>query len=458
MKFFSLPSKLQTILFSALLITSIFFLFLFPVRTTTTIWNGYRVLSCDLSIEENQVTNLLDSLNIHDYVSQSSSMLKSYNTFIPVHPLIEKANYNRLSWFIDVDNNVRYFYIPDSTNLSIKIKKAFSDITKFWNLEDSVGFTSIPVILTLVLICMLLIIPGNRLVRLIIVLPSILLSWSLNTFFGYITAICSVIFISFFGILLPDSKIELLPAQKTQRIRNHPELILSSIILFIFSGIGGLHSILLTFFSLIASLSLIIILKTIHLYIINALAKKRLHKKFTPIAMHPQTIKALHSKKFFILSSSLFLFFVLIGFPFFINLTKTAVSTNKTFLRELCIPSPTGYNDVVGFTVSGFKKSRENKSAINLPDLGDYVSLQWQLEAAPWVKIGEPVTDPQEGSFIEIFEYSMQDNGMLISTVTGSLTFNNRFISKVLDSNLTPLEQMLQKQGRFVSAHIMRLQ
>ncbi|HKL87182.1 MAG TPA: hypothetical protein VJ861_12695, partial [Treponemataceae bacterium] len=266
---------------------------MFPVRTTTTIWNGYRVLSCDLSIEENQVTNLLDSLNIHDYVSQSSSMLKSYNTFIPVHPLIEKANYNRLSWFIDVDNNVRYFYIPDSTNLSIKIKKAFSNITKFWSLEDSVGFTSIPVILTLVLICMLLIIPGNRLVRLITLLPSILLSWSLNTFFGYITAICSVIFISFFGILLPDSKIELLTTQKTQRIRNHPELILSLIILFVFSGIGGLHSILLTFFSLIASLSLIIILKTIHFYIINALAKKRLHKKFTPIAMHPQTIKAL---------------------------------------------------------------------------------------------------------------------------------------------------------------------
>lgn len=455
MKFFSIPSKIQPVFFSVLLLASIFVLLFFPVRTTSSIWNGYRVLACDLELEEIHVTNLLDSVGIKDYVSQSRSMLKSTNTFIPVHPLIEKANHNRANWFINSEYNLRYFYIPDSATLYTKIHKAFSSTTSFWNLEQSVSFTYIPILLTLFLIFISFFIPGNRFKRFIIVLPSVLLSWSLNTFFGYGAAISSTIFITFFGLLLPHNKIELLPMQKAQRMRNHPELIVLAIFIVGFSGIGGLRAIILTFLSLVSSFSVGMIFKIIHSRRNSRQAKKRLHKKFTPLAMHPHTIKALHSKNFFIVSGLIFLFFILIGFLFFLHATKSTVAIHKTIPQELCIPSPSGYNDHAEFTVSGFRKSRKSKDSTNLPDLGDYISLQWQLETAPWVKIGETKQDPDEGSCVEMFEYTILENGILIPSVTGNITFDNSFISSVLGSKLTPLEKMLQKQGRFVSAHIM---
>lgn len=455
MKFFSIPSKIQPVLFSLLLLTSIFILLFFPVRTTSSIWKGYRVLSCDLELEEIYVTNLLDSVGIKDYVSQSRSILKSTNTFIPVHPLIEKANKNRVNWFINSEYNLRYFYIPDSAILQTKIEKAFSNTSSFWNLEQSVGFTYIPILLTLFLIFISFAIPGNRFKRFMLVLPSVLLSWSLNTFFGYGAAISSTLFITFWGLLLPHNKIELLPMQKAQRIRNHPELIVMALFIVVFSVIGGWSSIILTFLSLVSSVSIGMIFKLIYLRRNSNQAKKRLHQKFIPLAMHPHTIKALHSKNFFIVSGLIFLLFILIGSLFIMQETKSPVALHKTIPQELCIPSPSGYNDHAEFTVSGFRKSRKSKDSTNLPDLGDYISLQWQLETAPWVKIGEIKQDPDEGSFVEMFEYTIQENGILISSVTGNITFDNSFISGVLNSKLTPLEKMLQKQGRFVSAHIM---
>jgi hypothetical protein len=127
--------------------------------------------------------------------------------------------------------------------------------------------------------------------------------------------------------------------------------------------------------------------------------------------------------------------------------------------KGLYLPVPTRYTDTVGWTTKAFSELEQirGESQEELPDLGSLITWVWNTLVFPYYSLNAPNhrTPPEPGMIVSMPLYSVTDS-LIVGTETPVYVFDDAFIAEVIDKAIdgmieTPIEQVLKKQGQFVT-------
>ncbi len=174
--------------------------------------------------------------------------------------------------------------------------------------------------------------------------------------------------------------------------------------------------------------------------------------------MHPQTVYRKHYLNrtlLMTLSGVLLVSGSITSFMFLAGTRKSAFPSEG----QLFLPAPSRYTDETGFTPETFEAFLKIRDGSPLPDLSDFLAVQWKMAIFPWTDYRNRLYPPAVGEQMVVYDYLFDEQqGRLMPMPRVVAEFDREFIRNTLAQKSTPLERMLLKQGRFVSGRITRHQ
>ena len=436
-------------------LSGVLILALFPLHTSFSVWKGYRVLTVSPADNEQDVFTRLSKSGIVDYATESNSLLGGVAKEAPVEPFLADINRIRSSWFVNPDQNLRYFFIRDTSFLDKKVQKAFTGSKNFWYLEETGGFTLIPCILSLCLLTAGLLCSKNRFYQVFCSVPSILLTLSYNRTSGFLAALFFLLTIILTARVLDFHDVQLTQYQIRYRIRRYFYFFIPVPLAMLFAFHDGIHAGLLVSATLFSAVAAIIPAHITVRAINEAIEKQRLHPRFIPAVMNQKARSGFLPDKRIAGCILLTAVFALTGTVLF---SFKAPAKEIHAGRELYIPAPSGYTRHTGFDLAGYTELVSARQGAALPDLGDFLAAQWNIRTYPWRRLQDPITTPAAGSSVDYVWYSVDRNGIISGKSKTMYVFDTGFIRKTLSSDVPQLEKMLIRQDRYVTVNLTRLQ
>lgn len=438
-------------------IASVLVMLLFPIRSTNTAWKDYRILAVTPPDHEMEIVARLGSAGIGEMVTESNSMLPRGNPLSPIQPFIDEANRMRCSWFTDPDTGLRFLFLPDEPNLEQRIQPALATLPLSWYLEGTSSFFLFLLAPPLLLLAAGLFVQKNRLSGVLSALPAILLAFSWNNPPGMISAsfmICTAIAVS---DVLGSGHFEITGLQRLIRLKKNPLLFIPVLFALIIAFFSGTRALFLFLATLVASVAFILLR-----YIVPAMPFFTAYRtrssgyRFRCVPMHPQTV---YRGGYFNMAVLMPLFVILVvsgsitAIMFFSGFQKSAFPAEE----QLFLPAPSRYTDETGFTPETFEAFLQVRDDPSLPDLADFLAVQWKMTIFPWTDYRNRLYPPAVGEQMVIYDYLFDEQqGRLMPMPRVVAEFDREFIRSTLARKSTPLEEMLLRQGRFVSGRITR--
>lgn len=430
---------------------------LFPVHTTDTCWKEYRILAVSPPDHEQELVTRLSTAGIGHIVTESNSMLPRGNPLSPVQPFIDEANRLRSRWFYNPESGLRFFFVPDTPHLERVIESAFASQPVSWYLEGTASFFLLLLVPPLLLIAAGLFVQKNRLAGVLGSVPAVILAGTWNTMAGMTGAsliVCTVIALS---DVLHEGSFELTGPQRVERVKRNPFLFSPVLVALVIALFNGGHSFALFFMAILATGSVFLLVYLVPAVPVFSEYLGLLHRRrFRCVPIHPHTLyRSGHVNRSMIVILAGVL--ILSGAPSAI-LSSTG-SGKSSFSGEECLylPIPAGYTDQVGFTPETFESFLRIRSDSELPDLADFLAVQWKMTIFPWTDYRNRLYPPAVGEQMVVYDYLFDEQqGRLLPMARVVAEFDREFIKKTLAGNTTPLEKMLLEQGRFVSGRITR--
>lgn len=442
------------LLAAAVFCAGIFALCSFPLYTIHKIWKDYRVLVVSLSESETDIVSRLKSKGIVDIVTAMNSMLLNTNQEAPIEPFLPTINAERTGWFINTEHNCRYLFLRDQPFLTAKTAESFSGTDFFWVLEKTGGMNPLPPLFVIIVFLAGLFFVKNRLFQIAGGCSFILLAISCNRPSGFFAAILFL----YTGILLADHFERqcgtLTGKQLISRLLADRVILILLLAALVAGFSGGFQAGFLSIAALAVSLSGVSLFGALRRFVVILRNKQRLHPIFIPVHIRQSDLPASLKKKT-ILGISTLVPVLLISGTLALNTGNRQMETQ--FGKDLYIPAPSGYTDHSGFTIESYTDWVTMKSAAGLPDLGDFVSVQWHIQTFPWRRLQTPTEKPDRDSTAEYPDYVIDEKGIISEKNRIMAKFDTDFIRKTLSSDSTPLEKMLLRQNRFVTVNLMRL-
>lgn len=412
-------------------------------------WKGWRILACPASISEAAVTDALDASGIDDYASYSNSRLKNPASKALPEALLTNVNQRRLSWFLH--EGMRYFYLKDRTDLNMKVGRSLSAVGTGWILEGEGGFFPLLVILSFGAWSVMLFFSKNRRIGLSSLVSALLLPYSLNRWTGFAASLVIILASYIAAEYVPASRLRENPAKNLSRMLRAPYFIGSALLiipLFFFVSSGSILRILIgVFFPPV----LFVLDSEARSYLSLKAEARRAHPQFMPVRMVER--ETAPGTRTILKAAGLALLFAGAGFA----ALAVTVSQGGKSSGELSLPVPARYTGPGGFSAEAFDEFMGLRDEDCLPDLGDFITLRWSVDTFPWRRLQEPWAVPGRGAVASYTEYRIGPDGKITGTPKTMLTFDSAFIRHALSTESTPLEKMLQDQGRFVSAKMTRM-
>lgn len=434
-------------LFSIVLLSSVFVLIFFPLQTTISYWNGYRILITDLAVPEEDILLRLSSVNITDIVTESNAYIENRSVEAPIQPFLAKINVKRAVWFINPIQKYRFLYIKEIPFLNTKISEAFRNVQFFWDYEKPDKISVLPSLLSFLLLCSgVFIVSGNR-AFLLSGLPLVFLPFSCNQPSGFAASVLALFSLILYVDIIGEKGRHLTVKQIVTRIKYQKYAWVPFVSALLAAFSGGFHSAMLFISSLCALFSLFFFTYKVNSTIKKLQIKRRLHPVFESYVMHPETIKRSFSRHLILALSSITVIFFIGGIVFF----SVRISGKSSFPQDLYIPAPSEYTAHSGLDLEGYMELRLLKDEKCLPDLTDFLASQWLLYSFPYRRIQELGKEPTKDSVTEYYDYDIDATGYISSKKKIMYEFDNNFIKKRLALDSTPLEKMLIRQNRFVT-------
>ncbi|HHU36157.1 MAG TPA: hypothetical protein GXZ47_02895 [Treponema sp.] len=417
-----------------------------PIRSSITLWKDYRVLTVSPPEFEKEVIIGLKAKGLSEIVTESNSMLLPDNTLSPVQPFITEVNNERRRWFSQEKTGERFFFLSDVPDLDRRVTEVLSTLPIIWTLEENGVLFLFPSIILLILLAAGIIIQKNRILLVVSSIPTFILALSWNRPSGMITAMILLSALTVHCDLIFTGNFSLTAVQRLRRLLKNLFVLLPVVLLIPFAFLINVRAGVLLLASLAFSIALIALF-----HILSAI-----NKPLGFVPMHPKTLYRpnFFNKKLIVILSVTLVICSTTGMIFFAAHTgKLAFSKNQ----ELYLPTPSGYTDQTGFTPEALQAFSTAKPDDSLPDLSDFLAVQWKIAVFPWQDYRNNVNPPQIDEQMLIEEYVFNDEiGMLQATPRVVATFDREFIKRTLAEKSTPLEEMLIQQGQFVSGRITR--
>lgn len=438
-------------------IASLLVMLLFPIRSTDTAWKEYRILAVSPPEHEMEIVGMLRSAGIGSIVTESNSMLPRRNPLSPIQPFIDEANRMRSSWFSNPENGLRFFFLPDEPHLEKKMESALAALPASWYLEGTAAFFLFLLVPPLLLLITGYFIQKNRLEVILGAVPAMLLAFSWNNPAGMASAslmICTVVAVS---DVIHAGHFEITGRQRLIRMQRNPFLFIPLLVALIIALSCGTRAFLLFSMALAATVSLYVLRYLVpDLPFFSAYRNTSSRYRFRAVPMHPQTVYRNHYCNKTMLVTLFSILLVSGGITAAIFSTGTGKSAFPAE-EQLFLPAPSRYTDQAGFTPETFEAFLQVREDPSLPDLADFLAVQWKITIFPWTDYRNRLYPPAVGEQMVVYDYLFDEQqGRLMPMPRVVAEFDRDFIRNTLAQKATPLEKMLLKQGRFVSGRITR--
>lgn len=449
---FTIPSdRTVKAILAAVTVTALTLLVLFPRANVSGVWTGYRVLAVVPHDCEASIVTLLDNTRIEGYASESNSLLRSEDTLSPFQPQIAAMNSDRARWF--TDGHARFFYLPIDSVRERPLTEGLNALGLSWSLERHERlFFYAYLSLLFAVVCTFL--AKNHLLSGMSSVPFVVYALSAGGLPGFASALVALSAVALYGDLLSIPLGLLTMRQILGRIRAHPAYFGIVFLSCAIAITGGAHVFILLLLAVISALSLGALSPFFSDMTISVINARRLHPRFTYLPIHPTTLYRTKGPAPKTIISIATLFILMLSLGFVVRSLAVPKSWNES-LKRLSIPTPTGYTVKHGFSVESYQEYMTDKMAKNaedtLPDLADYIAARWRIAAFPWTSIHSNTSNPFPGDSIGLLDYSQDSMGSIVSTPGTTVTFNDAFVRDALRDQATPLERMLERQGRFIT-------
>mgnify|MGYP000846208266 FL=1 len=439
-----------------LFIPAVILLLALPIRTSRTLWKHYRILTVSPAETEAEVVSRLGAVGASKIVTQANTSLPRGNSLSPVQPFIDEVNRQRSNWFVHRESNTRFFFLPDEPDLENRVQAALSSLPVTWYLENAGAFYRyffIPIVLLLVAGLAL---QKNRGMALITAIPSFLLVYAWNSPSGMLSSAILLVTVIIVSDLLYTGPYLITRTQLLRRITGNLRLLLPLILPMLFALASGSRAFLLFISALTCSVSLLVLYHVPGLRFLRSGkgSTRRLHDVLQIVPMHPETLYRrgfFRKNLFLILTATLAVSTAGTGL-FFVTVRGESPFTGN---GRLYLPCPSGYTEQTGFSAGTFEEFIRLDRNDSLPDLADFLAVQWKITVFPWKDYRDRLEPPVIGEQMVVQNYVFDEKqGRLAAQTRVVAVFDQEFIGETLSEKATPLEQMLIDQGRFVSGRI----
>lgn len=425
------------------------FLLSSPPQQRSTIWNDYRILAVDITVDPLTVENAIEKAGINQYASITNSVIKARDSLAPVQPWLIAINKERERWFVNHEEGIRYFFLEDSVKINDALISELDLLKGSFTLES--GRINAGLIYVLL---------GVGLIATLILFKRDYRSGLAGIPFLFAAAASSNLSIFTIALFLAVTAIVTHPFVETvssrailmKRARKYRVFIGFTVILMCLAIPFSLRG----FFVLIVSLISYATYRLFSHSLITVrdyfLQRFRLHPRFGFSYMHPRW------DNFPISAQNIVKAIILIGILTAARGPILSVNHNgsDTDFGVLSIPVPSGYNEFRGFSQAERGQWLQIRGTSTLPDLADYIHVKWNIDSFPWKRAGTSFEIPDTGDRIVQQVWKVSESGVLTEEESLLSIFDDDYIRNALSKDLPGLENMLKKQGRYVSAKITR--
>ncbi len=395
------------------------------------------MLSVLREISEQDVLDVLETGGVTGIVTASRSGKLSYPEMAPVQPDSTGYSGRIARWFSDGSGAYRLFYVPDSVSAGT-LSGLLSVYDGKWTAETPSSFSVWPAVAAGLCAAVLLFFSERRLFFAAASAPFVL-SVLTSPVFSLCGAVCFIL-----PLLFAVQRVAGRKGAKEALLRNRTFLFFSVCILF-FAVLGGLRAVLLLCCAFAASASCVFTAVLVR----DALRRRRQYA-FVPVPLYTARSVPFPKKKRYILSSVLWVqaLFLVVFFGF------RGYFTGAGGIKGLSIPVPSGYTGPAVFSADALGELLpEGRSGAYLPDLGDYLCVQWELQTFPYRPVYAEKKAARPGDSVRITRYTAAEDGKIHTSEENVMTFDETFIRTCLEAaSPGSVEYMLARQGRFVGA------
>ena len=424
-----------------LYVTFISLLVILRIQFVASTWKGYRILAVPSSVSEKNVLKELEEQGINNTLSISSKSLCPKNELTPVTSFTLDYKDTIKKYFFDETQQYSLYYLKESRNLSTSLNQILKKNGSTWRVERISLFAVLILIVPFSISIIFFVLSKRKLLYLLLQLPFLIfccgsaefaaalcasifpvVAYSIQYYWqrpGWINFLISDLVTVVLILVILSSLILTVPFTKNFRI--------------IFLG-------LFTFFASACALCFFFFLD-----------KNKTSSGFILINSAQTVSFTLKSKLELTALTALTIGVLALSF----------VAKDRFFssggLAGLSLPVPHEYSKNAGFSFSSYENLVTSESqARTLPDLADFVNLNWKTEVLPYVSLNAKFPPAYAGSEVSmpVYEYD-EDSGRVSTERKIMYTFDESYfasvLSKIASSSEPSVEKMLFEQKHFVT-------
>ncbi|NLK46352.1 MAG: hypothetical protein GX297_06845 [Treponema sp.] len=416
-------------------------LIVFRIQFVASVWEGYRILAVPVNVSEKNVLEKLKSKGINDIISISSVSLYQKNKIVPVTNFELSYKESIKKYFFDEQQQYSLFYLKESANLSTSLKLLIKETGSSWRIERISFFAILILIFPFGFSIIFFVLSKRKLLYFAMQLPFLVLCCGSTEFPATLCA-------SIFPVV----------AYTIQHYWQRPgwvhfligDFVTVTLVLVMLSvlilAVPFEKDIRIAFLGLSAFLASSCAICFFHFF-----SKNKKQKGFVLINS-AQTVSFSQKSKI-----ELMLFAVLT----FIVLGLSFAAKDRFFssggLKGLSLPVPHEFTKNHGFSYSAYETLVTSETQVRtLPDLADFVILNWKTDVLPYVSLNGNFPPAYVGSEVSMPVYEYDEESGRVSTERKILyTFDESYftsvISKIASKQVPSVEKLLFAQKHFVT-------
>ena len=416
-------------------------LIIFRIQFVASTWEGYRILAVPVSVSEKKVLDELESQGISGTVSISSVSLCPKNELTPVTSFEMSYRESIKKYFFDETQQNSLFYLKESGNLGSKVKQIIKKTGSSWRVERISLFAVLILIFPFGFSIVFFILSKRKLLYLFLQLPFLvfccgsaefaaalcasifpIVAYSIQYYWqrpGWVNFLISDLVTVVLVLMMLSSLILTVPFTKDFRI--------------IFLGLSA-------FFAAACALCFFFFID-----------KNKMQTGFILINS-AQTVSFSLKAKLQLTALAVLTIGVLA-----LSFTAKDRFFSSGGLKGLSLPVPHEYYKNTGFSYTAYENLITSESqARALPDLADFVNLNWKTDVLPYVSLNVKFPPAYAGSEVSMPVYEYDEDSGRVSTERKILyTFDESYfasvLSKIASSSEPSVEKMLFEQKHFVT-------
>ena len=425
----------------AVYICFISLIIIFRIQFVASIWEGYRILAVPSAVSEKKVINELESHGITDTLSISTESLCPKNEMTPVTSFGLSYKDSIKKYFFDETQQYSLFYLKESRNLSTNLKQIMKKNGSTWRVERISVFAVLILIFPFSISIIFFILSKRKLLYFFLQLPFLVFCCSSTEFAA---ALCASIFpIVAYSIQYYWQRPGWINFLISDLVTVVIVLIMLTSLILTVPFTKNLRIIFLGLFSFFAA--------TCPLFFFHFIDQNKKQTGFILINSAHTVAFTLKSKLQLTVLSALMAGILALSF----------VAKDRFFssggLAGLSLPVPHEYYKNAGFSYMVFENLVTSETqARALPDLADFVNLNWKTDVLPYVSLNTAFPPAYSNSEVSMPVYEYDEDSGRVSTERKILyTFDESYfdsvLAKVASSPKPSVEKMLFAQKHFVT-------